>query len=393
MVAIVSGRQMNDEGSHQDVDLRPVIARLREIEKKCASLGSRNEEFPLMQERLSSIINRLAAGEESSGEPLAYRSMARELFPIAHVFESVGFMSVGKEIAHVERTLRDLAPEAPVPDARIADPAARVAASRPTAAAGAAEATEDADDGGADHHVPWPIVGGLVVLLAAMVMAAMIILGLGPFRTEPPAAAAAPTEQAERVPTPALVPTAVRETSRPRAGPSNTLANKIAAARLALYYGDHEKAVKHLSAAALIDRDNTGVLEIADELVDVLVNDSNAAAADARWEDATQILERARRVAMRFGLETTTIDRTARRQARMDRYIIVGPNDTDTIRSSAGKRTELRLKDGSHRSGRIEGVAGADLLLEVESDVGGGIVSYTDKVPLASINTLKIFDD
>jgi len=51
------------------------------------------------------------------------------------------------------------------------------------------------------------------------------------------------------------------------------------------------------------------------------------------------------------------------------------------------------MADGSVRTGRIEGVTGADLLLEVNSDVGGGIVSFTDEVPLASIVTIKIFED
>jgi hypothetical protein len=51
------------------------------------------------------------------------------------------------------------------------------------------------------------------------------------------------------------------------------------------------------------------------------------------------------------------------------------------------------MANGSTRTGRIEGVGGTDLLLEVKSDVGGGIVSYTDEVPLASINSIKIFED
>ena len=88
---------MNDEPSTNRPDLRPAIRRLREIEKKCVSMGTRNEEFPLMQQRLASIIKRLEAGEEPSGAPLSYRGIARELFPLAHLFESVGFMSVGKE--------------------------------------------------------------------------------------------------------------------------------------------------------------------------------------------------------------------------------------------------------------------------------------------------------
>ncbi len=384
---------MNDDSSNRDVDLRPVIARLREIEKKCGSMGSRNEEFPLMQERLSSIIKRLEAGEEPSGEPLAYRAIARELFPIVHLFESVGFMSVGKEIIHVEKTLQELEPEAPVPDAHTTGGAAHRRFSQPPAAADRAGVAQETDGEGADHHVPWPIIGSLVVLLVAMMIAAMMILRVGPFRTEPTVRATAPTEPVATVPTPAPASTAVSEPVRGTPGPSNTLADEVAAARLALYYGDHVGAIDHLSAAALIDRDNTGVLEIADELVRVLINDANAAAAHARWEDAAQILERARRVAMRFGLATTSIDRTTRRLAAMERYVIVGPDDTRTILASAGRRVELRMKNGSERTGRIEGVAGSDLLLEVESDVGGGVVSYTDKVPLASIEAIKILED
>ena len=63
----------NEEGNGTTADLRPVIARLKEIERKCDSMGSRNEEFPLMKDRLQAIIARLEAGEEPSGEPLAYR--------------------------------------------------------------------------------------------------------------------------------------------------------------------------------------------------------------------------------------------------------------------------------------------------------------------------------
>ena len=265
--------------------------------------------------------------------------------------------------------------------------------SQPPAVADRAEVTQEADGEGADRYVPWPIIGGLVVLLVATMIAAMMILEIGPFRAEPTVRATTPRKPVETVSTPAPAPTAVPEPARGTPGPSITLADQVAAARLALYYGDHVGAIDHLSAAALIDRDNTGVLKIADELVGVLVNDANAAAADARWEDAAQILERASRVAMRFGLTTSSIDRTTRRLAAMERYVIVGPDDTRAIRGSTGRRVELRMKDGSQRTGRIEGVAGTDFLLEVESDVGGGIVSYTDKVPLASITSLKILEN
>ena len=374
-------------------DLRPLIARLREIEKKCASMGSRNEEFPLMEERLSSIIKRLEAGEEPTGEPLAYRAMARELFPVAHLFESVGFMSVGKEITHVEKALKELAPDAPASDAPTEPESARHTAARPATPAEPEAAAEGTDDNSPDQHVPRPVAAGLVVLLAAIAIAAMIVLEVGPFRPKVPVRPAAPTVPVEAPLTPSPSPTLVHQPTRPVPGPSNTLADEVAAARLALFHGDHQAAIGHLSAAALINRNHTGVLEIAQELVGRLVGDANAAAAAGRWEDAEQILERARRVAMRFSIETATIDRTAQRLAAMERFVIVTPNDTRTIRSSTGSRVELSMADGSVRRGRIEGVAGADLLLEVNSDVAGGIVSFTDEVPLASIRSIKIFED
>ena len=384
---------MDIDSDNNRPDLRPLIARLREIEKKCASMGSRNEEFPLMEERLRSIIKRLDAGEEPSGKPLAYREMAREIFPVAHLFESVGFMSVGKEIAHVEKAFKELAPEEADSDAPKTPESARRTATEPAAAAEPGAAAEGTDDDGLDHHVPRPVAAGLVVLLAAIVITTMIVLEVGPFRPKLPVRPAAPAAPVETPLTPSPLPILVHTPARPMPGPSNTLADEVAAARLALFQSDHEAAIKHLSAAALINRNHTGVLEIAQELVGRLVGDAEAAAADGRWEDAERILERARRVAMRFGLETTAIDRTAQRHAAMERFVIITPDNTRIIRSSTGRRVELSMADGSVRTGRIEGVAGADLLLEVVSDVGGGIVSYSDKVPLASINTLKIFED
>ncbi len=92
---------MNDQAPKPS--LQPVIARLREIERKCSSMGARNEEFPQMQEKLAGIIRQLETAE--SDEPVSYQAMARELFPVAHLFESLGFMSIGKEIPHIERAL------------------------------------------------------------------------------------------------------------------------------------------------------------------------------------------------------------------------------------------------------------------------------------------------
>jgi len=194
-------------------------------------------------------------------------------------------MSVGKEIAHVERTLKALAPEVPTTDVLAAPEAARRTPDREPATVDHVPSPGETDEDGPDHHFPLPIAAGLVVLLATIVVAGMIVLEVGPFRAEPRVRATVPVVPVETAVTTAPSPTVVREPSRPTPGASNTLADEVAAARLALYYGDHEAAVDHLSAAALIDRDDTEVLEIARELVDRLVADAEGAVADAGWED------------------------------------------------------------------------------------------------------------
>ena len=153
----------NEEGRVQDVELRPLIARLKEIERKCDSMGTRNEEFPLMKDRLTSIITRLEAGEEPTGEPLAFREIARELFPVAHLFESVGFMGIGKEIAHVERALQDFEATPvthPEPGSAVGrSPTTSAAATPPPSAAQERDLiTPDGDGEPSSDKVPKPIL-------------------------------------------------------------------------------------------------------------------------------------------------------------------------------------------------------------------------------------------
>jgi len=383
-----------------EVHLGPVITRLRELEKKCASMGSRNEEFPLMQERLASIINRLSAGREPSGAPLPYRAIAKEIFPVAHLFESVGFMSVGKEIAHIQKTLSDLEPEppamtkdsaAPVP-VRAASSSARISSTPPETTPDPDVAAQEEDGVATGKGLPWPALVAFVVLLIAIGMSASLILKIGPFRETPPTPITG-LSAAPAVATPTPYPTAAPVARSRTRSPTVRLADELSQARLAIERHDLEEAVSHLSAAALIDRNNTTVLEIAEQLVHRLVAEGDAVTEQGRWGEAEQHLERARRIAMRFGIDTTIIDSTERRHAAMERFTIIGPGDTPAILAAAGKRVVLTLVNGNRRSGRIDGLAGAVLLIEVDSDVGGGVVRYTGEIPLADITSIKIFDD
>jgi hypothetical protein len=162
---------------------------------------------------------------------------------------------------------------------------------------------------------------------------------------------------------------------------------------LAIARDDLESALEHLSAAAMIDRDNTTVLETADQLVHRFVEQADAVTERGRWSEAKRYLERARRIAIRFGIETAPIDSAAKRYAAMERFSIIGPDDTAAMAGAIGRRAMVVLTDRDRRSGRIQGLAGAVLLLEVDSDVEGGVVRYTDEIPLAAITSIKIFED
>ncbi len=385
----------NGENSPNQTALTPVIARLKDIERKCESMGTRNEEFPLMKERLTSVISRLEAGVEASGEPLAFGAMARELFPVAHLFESMGFTSVGREISHVERTLRGLDPGAgdvPQEPTQPAPPS-QSSAARPSTP-GDLELDREPSDEESSSPVPWPIIVGLVLLVAAVLVAVMIILGKGPFAAKDPSTEAVPTPPVVNTPVPTPAPVATPTVRRDDTdSPKKILAESIAEARLALGRGDLEGAVRNLATASLIDRNDSSVVEIAEQLVTIFINDANHAANEQRFEDAEALLERARRISLRFGFPTAPIDRAARQHKTIVRFQILGPGETTAIRAADGKRAELRITSGVTREGHLRGIQGADLLLAVEDDMGGGVVRYVDEIPLSTIVAIKIYED
>lgn len=388
----------NEKGNGKDVELRPVIARLKEIERKCDSMGTRNEEFPLMKDRLTSIIARLEAGEEPSGEPLAYRAMARELFPVAHLFESVGFMGIGKEIAHVERALQDLEPTTASSDgSNVAvrrSPTTSAAATPSATDTGARDLTHvDRVDGSTGEGVPKPILGGVFVLLIAVAVAAAIILKIGPFEPKPEQTPIPATPTPLPSPTPEPAPTPLPRDPNAPPSPRERFADAMAQARLSLSEGNIDETVKYLSIAGLIDRNDNSVIEVAEQIVDRFLEQARAAAADLKWEEAARNLAQARSIAKRFGLDTRRIDTAERRYAEMEQYRIVEPEETQALRASIGKQVEVKLENGAVLVGRIAAVNSSNLVLDIDDDVGGGIVSFTDEIPISTVKWIKIWED
>lgn len=388
----------NEKGTDRDVDLRPVIARLKEIERKCDSMGTRNEEFPLMKNRLTSIIARLEAGEEPSGEPLAYRAMVRELFPVAHLFESVGFMSVGKEIAHVERALQELdpAPASPAGTVATTHPSrtSSAAVAPPASESGERELTHaDSEQESSRESVPKPILGGVFVLLIAIAVAAAIILKIGPFQPRAESTPVPPSSTPVPSPTPEPPPTPLPPEADATPGARERFANALAQARLSLSEGDIDATVKYLAIAELIDRNDNSVLELAERIVDRLLGQANVAASESKWEEAALNTAQARSIARRFSLDTGRIDAAEHRYAEIKQYRIVDPGETQTLRTAIGKHVDVKLENGSVLVGRIADVDSSTLVLDIDDNVGGGIVSFTDEVPLSTIRWIKIWED
>jgi hypothetical protein len=388
---------MNETGNGHAVDLRPIIMRLKEIEKKCDSMGSRNEEFPLMKDRLTAIIGRLEAGQEPGGGPLAYRDMARELFPVAHLFESVGFMSVGKEITHVERALQDLEP---TPAAAGSTPSAAPASPRRTSTSSAAvsqqtevseeEETEEEEE--TKEGIPKPVVAAFLVLFIAVAVAATIVYRVS---------RSAPVPDPTPIPsTPSIEPSPATEATRsPRPDPDELTdprqryADALSQAQQAVANGDIDGAIGYLAFAELIDRNDPGVKQIADRIVDDLVQSSNDAADEERWEDAARLTTQARTIAKRFKLETQRIRDAENAHFEMQQFEMVTPDQIDALRASIDRHVDVMKRDGSVFSGWLRGFKGRVMILDVEDDMHGGVFSFTDEVPLDEIEWVRIRED
>lgn len=375
--------------------LRPLVARLLEIERKCGTLGPRNEEARDMAARLHAIIAELSQGGADGLPPPRFRELARQLFPVARLFESLGFMSVAREVGHVERLLTEMDPAPPQagqqpppqPLRQPLDGGTTAPAEPPTPAA--------ADLPLQPRRKPTAVVAALVLLVLAVVAAVAIIVrqqsDYASVRRRPAEPAAVPSgeESAAPVPSPAAAGARPAPTQRPRA----RLADLIGEARLAEQAGDLDRAISLLNEAAAIDVEAGTVRETAQDLVTSLVARSDQAAAEAEWERAAAQLERARDLALRFDLPTRPVDEAARRQGGLERYRRLGPQDTTALRAAIGSKVIVLTNDAT-REGRLVGVTGSSLELQLGLEVAdNGTLLHTGQVPLASVREVRVYPD
>jgi hypothetical protein len=374
-------------------DLRTIVARLADIQRKCRSAASRNNEAAEMEQRLASILERLGSDGDDD-DPIPFAMLARELFAVERFFESNGFLSVAKEVAHVERLLEGLA----APDEVAAPPATAPSSSGPVASTvevddGAGEPDLELEETVSRWSVPKPLAAVMVVFVVAVAVCAVVI---GRHQRATAAAIARPLALPTAVPTsspPTPVPAISDRRTESGPAPGAVLAKEVGQARLAIVDGDVDAAIDHLSRAALVDADHATVLSTAAQLVDLLVTRADGAAVGGLWEIADLTLNRADSIAVRFGLDTHRIEEARLRYSRMDRFRLIQPAETAAIRAAAGSRVTVFFDDGSTRESIISGVEDGLLLLDEDTEVRGGAMYYVERIPLATIDYLKVWED
>jgi hypothetical protein len=375
--------------------LRPLVARLLEIERKCGSLGPRNEEARDMAARLHAIIAELSQGARDGLPSPRYRELARQLFPVARLFESLGFMSVAREISHVERLLTEMDPAAPPPVAEKLQPRSWPELPDAGGPAPPGQTTSTGDLSLQPRHKPTVVVAALILLVLAVVAAVAIIVrqqsGYASVRRRPAEPAAVASGEESAAAAGSLAPAGARPT--PTLRPRARFADVIGEARLAEQAGDLDRAIDLLNEAAAIDVEAGKVRETAQDLVTALVARSDQAAAEAEWERAAALLERARDLALRFNLPTRPIDQAARRQGGLERYRRLGPQDIAALRAAIGSKVTVFTHDGT-REGRLVGVTTSALELQLGLDVAdNGTLLHTGQVPLASVREVRVYPD
>jgi hypothetical protein len=376
--------------SFPDHDLRTVTVRLADLQRKCRSVGTRNDEASEMEERLASVLSRLEPGDDGDDGPIPFAALARELYAVERFFESNGFLSVAKEVAHVERTLEGLA--SPAEREIRLDP--RSPAATELEPDPALDDVLETEPGPARWAVPKPLAAVMVLFVVAIAVCVVIIIQherVGDPSDGPHAATAAPTPTVAPPTVPVRKEKPVPQASTP--APGAILAGEIGNARLALADGRIDAAIDHLSKAALVDPDHPTVLSTATQLVDLLVDRADQAVESGLWEIADMTLARAERIATRYGLDTTRISDAEYRHSRMDRFRVIPPDQIEAIRAAAGKRVTIHFKDGDTRESIINGADATNLLLDEDTTVRGGAMYYVEKIPLADIDYLQVWDE
>lgn len=266
-----------------DADLRTVVARLGEIQRKAGALGQERPELAELAPALDVALRDLRVGHGPRGEPLPLRELAMPLGSWARRLERLGVPALGRELAYVERAL--VAADDARADKRLRGEKGVAAEEAPVREA--APAAPVAPVVGAERR-PGSRGALLILAVATVVVAAGVALLATLARSRQEERKAQPETGAPAAatpPSPNQAPAAVNPTP-PLANPpprpalsSAEVADLASSAQLAAQRDEVDLALERLDAAARADRTRFDVRAAAQATVDALVARSDRAVA------------------------------------------------------------------------------------------------------------------
>jgi len=246
----------------------------------------------------------------------------------------------------------------------------------------------------------------LGIMLVALLLAPTLIggaLGLLLFVTDlipgshhpmPQQPAAASSEQ---IPTPPAVPTTPPQASLPRSSPPGTTSESLTAsigkAREALQAGDLATTSRFLNRAALIDADDSLVLDTAASLLRATLEQARKLLDQAQWSACEQQVQAAHELALRFRLDLAPITELERELATTARYRDIELPSADTLRSAVGSWVVITLDNGEEVKGVLQTVQPSRLVVRLTSTVAGGEMDFVKELALSEISSIRVYPD
>jgi hypothetical protein len=378
------------------------LTRLKEVRRRYAVDTGDGKQFTLTENCLDSIISDLEGWLKPGGRPIEFGDLDLRLAAVEEMIESTGLPAYAHVIASVRETLEvpaessDSDEEPPPPQRYEPPPASVVTRSTPDSDLDEWEIRAAAESRSGGHGwLIWPALFG-----GCLAAAALLSFWLGETGYD----LQGPTDQAvleaPKVVEPAVAPATAANPipsrmEEPLEFNGETLARltrEINLAEEALRNEDLHLALQHFATAAAIDRYHRRVFDMGGSLIDALLAGADVAFDNGEWELAADRIDNARHIARGFHLDTSTIDHTAQKQAAMTRFEDATPEDLGAFRRAVGHSVRVTLMNGDVLFCRVEAFEDNTLLLVVNSEVEGGGVQFSKKIPLAMIRELRIFD-
>jgi len=395
----------SETSDHEARELLEIVKRLKEVRRRFIRNGGGGDRFDQAEEWLDSVIEDLNSWLKQDGHPGDPEDLGLRLAAVEEIIESVGLPGYARVVASVRETLatfeqdKDELPEEkpPAPQRFQPPPSAARPVRRPRApvARTVTKTRTGRKRWGYGLLVVMIVIGGCMAAALALGVFSLDEL-IADLKGTPeqnagdePKKLESPSEPTE---TSVIAPSAADQSLRAAAQNLGQLVHEIESAEAAMDEHNLDSALQHLAAAAAIDRHHRAVVSLGKSLIDDLLKSSDRAFDHTESKLAAKRLEDARQLAEDLFLDTSAIDKMARKHAAMTRFDDITPDDPVAVRNAVGRFVRVTLKTKRELFGRIEAYEDNRLSLSIHSGVDGGGVQFSMKIKLDEIRELRVYD-